>query len=77
MTDHGVFCPQPLYTDLVFEVTLAPASQVVKGPDETNLKYKLANIELEYEMIHSKQLANEATSAYISGKEFLHDAKYI
>ena len=30
LTDHGIFYPQALYTDLVFEVTLAPTSQVVK-----------------------------------------------
>ena len=48
LTDHGVFYPQALYTDLVFEVALTPASQVVKGPDTTKLKYKLTNIELEY-----------------------------
>ena len=77
MTDHGVFYPQALYDDLVFELVLAPAEQVVKGPDPTKLKYKLTNIELEYEMIHSKQLANEVTSAYISSKEFLYDVKYI
>ena len=44
LTDHGVFYPQPLYNDLVFELTLAPASQVVKGSDSTKLKYKLTNI---------------------------------
>ena len=44
MTDHGVFYPQALYTDLVFELVLAPADQVVLGPDKTKLKYKLANI---------------------------------
>ena len=47
LTDHGVFYPQAMYTDLVFEVTLAPASQVVKGSDQTKLKYKLTNIQLE------------------------------
>ena len=30
LTDHGVFYPQALYNDLVFELTLAPAHQVVK-----------------------------------------------
>ena len=28
LTDHGVFYPQALYSDLLFELTLAPASQV-------------------------------------------------
>jgi len=54
LSDHGVFYPQALYNDLVFELTLAPASQVVKGSDTTKLKYKLTNIQLEYQMIRSK-----------------------
>ena len=44
LPDHGVFYPQALYNDLVFEITLVPASQVVKGSDSTKLKYKLTNI---------------------------------
>ena len=71
LDDHGVFYPQALYTDLVFEVTLAPASQVVKGSDPTKLKYKLTNIQLEYEMIRSEDLANKAATAYENGKEFV------
>ena len=73
LTDHGIFYPQALYNDLVFEVTLAPASQVVKGSDSTKLKYKLTNIQLEYEMIHSENLAEEAAGIYASGKEFAYD----
>ena len=57
----------------MFELTLAQASQVVRGPDPANLKYKLINIELEYEMIRSRTLANEAHSVYSNGKEFLYD----
>ena len=73
LTDHGIFYPQALYNDLVFEVTLAPESQVVKGSDPTKLKYKLTNIQLEYEMIYSVNLADEAESVYTSGKEFAYD----
>ena len=73
LTDHGISYPQALYNDLVFEVTLAPESQVVKGSDPTKLKYKLTNIQLEYEMIHSESLAEEAESVYKSGKEFAYD----
>ena len=73
LTDHGVFYPQALYNDLVFELTLAPASQVVKGSDPAKLGYKLENIELEYEVIRSKPLAEEAVSTYASGKEFAYD----
>ena len=73
LTDHGVFYPQALYDDLVFELTLSGAAQVVKGSDPTKLKYKLTNIQLEYEMIRSPQLAEAAKSAYSSGKEFVFD----
>ena len=73
LTDHGVFYPQALYSDLVFELTLAPAGQVVNGSDTTKLGYKLEKIELEYEVIRSKTLADEAVSTYNSGKEFAYD----
>ena len=73
LNDHGTFYPQALFNDLVFELTLAPASQVVKGSDPSKLKYKLTNIQLEYEMIRSKTLADAALSLYTSGKEFAYD----
>ena len=73
LTDHGVFYPQALYTDLVFELVLAPADQVVIGSDASKLKYKLTNIQLEYEMIRSEDLADEATSLYVNGKEIVYD----
>ena len=74
LTDHGVFYPQALYNDLVFELTLAPAHEVVKGTTSSNvLGYKLENIQMEYEVIRSQTLADEATSEYKSGKEFAYD----
>ena len=73
LTDHGVFYPHALYNDLVFELTLAPASQVVRGSDTTKLKYKLMNIQLEYEMVLSKKLSDEGDEVYTSGKEFAYD----
>ena len=44
LTDHGAFYPQALFNDLVFELKLAPASQVVKGSYPSKLKYKLTDI---------------------------------
>ena len=73
LTDHGVFYPQALFNDLVFELTLAPAHQVVKGSDGSKLGYKLENIQLEYEVIQSKTLADEALSTYQTGKAFAYD----
>ena len=37
----------------------APAGSVVKGSDPTKLQYELSNIELEYEVIHSKELSDK------------------
>ena len=73
LTDHGVFYPKALYQNLVFELTLADAHEVVKGSDGTKLGYKLENIELEYEVIRSQTLATEVASTYASGKEFAYD----
>ena len=73
LTHHGVFYPQALYNDLVFELTLAPAHQVVKGSDPSKLGYKLENLQMEYEVIRSKTLADEGMSTYSSGKEFAYD----
>jgi len=73
LTDNGVLYPQELYNDLVFKVTVAEASHVVKSSDTMKLKYKLTNIQLECEMIQSKMLAEEGSSTYSSGKEFVYD----
>ena len=73
LTDQGVFYPQALYNDLTFELTLAPAAQVVRGSDTTKLVYKLKNIQLEYEVIRSKSLADDTSSTYSYGKEFAYD----
>ena len=73
LTDHGVLYPQALYNDLDFDLTLAAAHEVVKGSDPTKLGYKLENIQLEYEVIRSKDLAEEVMSTYASGKEFAYD----
>ena len=73
LTSNGVFYPHALDKDLTFELTLAPTSQVVRGSDASKLVYKLKNIQLQYERIRSKQLADHATTAYTSGKGFAYD----
>ena len=73
LTDHGAFYPQTLYNDFIFELTLAQAGHAVRGCDASKLVYKLENIQLEYEVIRSKSLADEAASTYSYGKEFAYD----
>ena len=46
---------------------------MVNGSDVSKLVYKLENIQLEYEIIRSKLLADEAMSTYTHGKEFAYD----
>ena len=70
LTDHGV---AGSLQRLGFELTLAPAHQVVRGSDGTKLAYKLENIQMEYEVIRSENLAAEAMSTYSTGKEFAYD----
>ena len=43
------------------------------GSDVSQLVYKLTNIQLQYETIRSEELADEATSVYLSGKEFAYN----
>lgn len=73
LNDHGVDYPRALYNDLSFELTLAPASLVVKGSDASKLVYKLKNIELEYTMIRNENLAEQAQRIYELGKSFMYD----
>ena len=68
--DHGVFFPRALRDELVFEMILAAAGNVVKGSDPTKLGYELNNVQLEYEVIHSKELPERSTSNYLNGKRF-------
>ena len=46
---------------------------MVKGTEKNNLKYKLTNIQLQFEMIQSQELSEEAKSVYTSGKGFVYD----
>ena len=73
LTDNGAFYHHALYNQLKFDLTLASAAQVVRGSDATKLTYQLKNIQLEYEIMTSPRLADEAERAYEDGKEFLYD----
>ena len=73
MKDHGVFYPRALSDELVFELTLAPASGVVKGSDTTKLAYELTNIQLECEVIQSKKLSDEVNSNLLNGDRFMFE----
>ena len=73
LKDHGVFFPRALPNQVIFEIKPAQAKMVVKGSDASQLGYELTNIELEYEVIHDTNLAREASSSYLNGKEFMYE----
>ena len=53
LDNKTIFFPPALYNNLVCELTLVAASQVVKGSDASKLVYKLTNIQMEFETIRS------------------------
>ena len=73
LSQNGAFYPHFLRDELLFEITLAQAAHVVKGPDQSKLTYTLKNIQLQYEIIKSRELAEIAEYEYESGKEFIFD----
>ena len=74
LDDHGVFRPRSLRETLSFEITLAPAFNIIVSSDASKgQSYKLNNLELEYTSISSEYLAQEAEGAYNSGKGFFYE----
>ena len=74
LDDRGVFRPISLRETLMFEITLAPAFNILVSSDASKgQSYKLNNLELEYTSISSDYLAQEAAAAYNSGKGFFYE----
>ena len=74
LDDHGVFHPRGINETLIFEITLAPVSDIVNYSDVVKAPmYTLKNLELEYSSISSDYLAGEALSAYASGRGFYYE----
>jgi len=63
LTDHAPFYPHALVEDLVFELTLAPATEVIfRGSEPATRDYKMTSIALEYETVRSDELARAVSS---------------
>ena len=52
---------------------LAHTGSVIKGSDPTKLGHELSNIQLEYEVIHSKELREKSMLNYLKRKRFLYE----
>ena len=74
LNDHGVFYPKALENHLIFELTLAPITNILIYSDTTKApSYSIKNLELEYSSISSEYLAREAQAAYQVGKGFFYE----
>lgn len=73
LLNHGVLYPRGLNENLLFELTLASAKEIVVGSDPTKLQYELQNLELEYEILKSETLAIQTNAMYKSGKMYFYD----
>ena len=78
ISNHGVFYPRVLNSELQFEVALADTTNILQQDGSTALSgaihpYSMTNIELQYETIHSDTLARSAMAEYSAGKAFLYD----
>ena len=73
LRDHDVFYLRALAESLSFEISLAPADQIIVGTDPTSLDYDLTNLEVEYEVVRNTELAREAANSYQGGKMFFFD----
>ena len=73
LLNHGVLYPRGLNENLLFELTLASAKEIVVGSDPTKLVYELQNLELEYEILKSESLAMETNAMYKAGKMYFYD----
>ena len=60
LKDHGAFFPRALCNELLFELKLAPVGSVVIRYEKAQLADELTTIQLEYEVIHNQELADEA-----------------
>ena len=56
LKDHGAFYPRALDDELVFELRLAPASNVVLGSDPADLDYEINNRRLSMKLFTIRNL---------------------
>lgn len=75
VTKNGLFYPWGLAEHLEFEIRLAKANKVIFDGSSSGSKmaYKLKNIHLQYEVIKSKKIADEAMTVLQLGKEYYFD----
>jgi len=74
LTDHAPFYLHDLAEDLVFEFTLAPATEVIfRGTESATRDYELTNIALDYKTVRSDELDRAVSSTYLSGVTMFYD----
>ena len=73
LSTHAPFYKFPIQEDVIFELTLAPKTDIIVTATTANMDYKLKNICLEYDTITNVTLASQLTNSYNLGFSVLYD----
>ena len=71
--DHGPFYPNVISEDFIREITFNKAQYAVSSETPANMGYEITNIAIEYETVHSPELARQIEADYMTGMSFLYD----
>lgn len=72
-SDHGPFYPNIISEDFIREITFNDAKYVVSSDAAAGIDYGISNIAIEYETVHSPELAKQIEADYMNGISFLYD----
>ena len=74
LMDHGLLAPSQMTSNFRFTIKLPPADEVMVAHSGEDLgTYQLENIQLEYESIDNRDIADEVTTSYATGRSLLYD----
>ena len=73
LCDHGPYAPYGM-CDFVYEITLPKSKKIMKAQtNEATANYTLTDMQLEYELIESEQLAADVKGTYAVGRLLGYD----
>ena len=71
--EHGPFYPNLVNEDFIREITFSASQNVISASTPANMGYEITNIAIEYETVHSPELARQIEADYMNGASFLYD----
>ena len=74
LLDHGLLATFWMDNNFRFIITLPPESEILVAQSGQKIgTYKLKNLQLEYETIGNRDIANEVSSLYSPGRSLLYE----